>query len=167
MSLYPAILTPAPASRTIRPVAAKKAAMRIGSRKQGAPSAPPRHRLRRVRYGRAQWEVFGPAAHALRGLPTRCRSATPFGSGRSSSLKQSETAMIAFIDAGPEAKPHHGQILVTATSGGEKVQLLLTRHVANLLSYRVSAAVVAAFSEDTVFEPTPFTKKQRAKQGEG
>lgn len=66
--------------------------------------------------------------------------------------------MIAYIDTAPEIEPHHGAFLVTFTSGGESIKVMLTLHALKHMEVRCNKATAQAFTSNREREPIPFRK---------
>ena len=60
--------------------------------------------------------------------------------------------MIAYVDTVPTVEKKDGNFLVTMLSGGERIQLLLTRHALFGLGRAAVTESYAAFDEDKVID---------------
>ena len=67
---------------------------------------------------------------------------------------------IAFVDQPPTLEQRHGNFVMTFDSGGEQIQLMLTRHATLLLGRAATNGAGGAFAADAKI--MPFRAKRRA-----
>lgn len=76
--------------------------------------------------------------------------------------------MIAFIDSAPEIEPHGDVFLITATSGGEEVKLMLTFNSVGILASRCRQVLIERAEERRAaaakLVPFPKPKKQKSRR---
>jgi hypothetical protein len=70
----------------------------------------------------------------------------------------------AYVEAWPKIEPHNGLFLVTVTSGGEEITLMLTRFALNGLMVGGGRALAEATVAEAEFAPIPFPKRRKGRK---
>lgn len=68
--------------------------------------------------------------------------------------------MLGYVDERPTVEPRNGHLLLTFKSGGETVQLILTRHATIALELQCKGGLAMLAVEEMDAEPTPFRRKR-------
>lgn len=70
---------------------------------------------------------------------------------------------IVYIADAATVEPLNGHLVYSFKSGGETIQLCLTRHASSLTGHRAAQAMLRLIDAADAFEPTPLAKPKRGR----